>query len=155
MKIRKYNTNDCSEIVQLFYNTVHTINAQDYTKKQLDAWATGNVDAAAWDKSFLEHYTVAAEESGIIVGFGDLDCTGYFDKLFVHREYQGIGIATAIANELERYAAENRIDLISVHASITAKPFFEKRGYKTIKEQQVKRDGEELTNFIMEKCLLK
>ncbi len=29
--------------------------------------------------------------------------------------------------------------------------FFEKRGFKTIKEQQVERQGIFLTNFIMEK----
>ena len=37
------------------------------------------------------------------------------------------------------------------NASITAKPFFEKRGYIMLKEQQVFRKGIALTNYIMEK----
>ena len=40
---------------------------------------------------------------------------------------------------------------ILVHASITARPFFEKRGYRVIKEQKVERQGVLLTNFVMEK----
>ena len=44
MIIRKYKSSDCNEIVQLFYNTVHKINAKDYTKEQLNAWATGKID---------------------------------------------------------------------------------------------------------------
>lgn len=53
MIIRKYKSSDCNEIVQLFYNTVHKINAKDYTKEQLNAWATGKIDLEKWDKSFL------------------------------------------------------------------------------------------------------
>ncbi len=40
---------------------------------------------------------------------------------------------------------------ITTYASITAKPFFEKRGYKVVKEQRVERQGIFLTNFCMKK----
>jgi len=40
---------------------------------------------------------------------------------------------------------------IVTHASITARPFFEKRCYKVVLEQQVERRGVLLTNFVMEK----
>ena len=32
MFVRGYQMSDCKEITELFYNTVHTINAKDYTK---------------------------------------------------------------------------------------------------------------------------
>ena len=56
-------------------------------------------------------------------------------------------IAAAICDELERTVKGK----IVTHASITARPFFEKRGYTVIKEQQVERQGVLLTNFVMEK----
>ncbi|MEG2653810.1 MAG: GNAT family N-acetyltransferase, partial [Ruthenibacterium sp.] len=93
MQIRNYKTADCAEIAALFFDTVHTINAKDYTKSQLDVWADGKIELAAWDKSFLEHNTLVAQENNILVGFGDMDHTGYFDRLFVHKDYQGKGIA--------------------------------------------------------------
>lgn len=151
MKIRKYKTADCAEIADLFFETVHTINAKDYTKPQLDVWANGKIDIAAWDKSFLEHNTFVAEENKMIVGFGDIDDSGYVDRLYVHKDYQSKGIATAIIIELERYAAINNISVFTTHASITAKPFFEKHGYHVVCENKVIRNGVELTNFIMEK----
>lgn len=80
-----------------------------------------------------------------------MDHTGYLDKLFVHKDYQGQGIATMIANELERYAQENNIKIIIVEASITAKPFLKKRDYYTVKQQEVERRGQLLTNFVMRK----
>ena len=147
MQLREYITSDCEQLSKLFFQTVHSVNAKDYTKEQLDVWATGTVDLKEWDKSFTEHYTVVAIDNNIIVGFGDIDKTGYLDRLYVHADYQGKGVATAICNRLEQ-AVQGKI---TTHASITAKPFFEKRGYKVVKEQQVERQGIFLTNFCMEK----
>jgi putative acetyltransferase len=147
MIIRDYQPSDCKEITELFYNTVHTVNAKDYTKEQLDVWATGQVDLEKWNQSLQEHYSIVAIENEVIVGFGDIDKTGYLDRLFVHADYQGKGIATGICNQLEQTIQGN----ITTHSSITAKPFFEKRGYRVIKEQQVERQGIFLANFIMEK----
>lgn len=147
MVIRTYLPSDCRELAGLFYNTVHTVNAKDYTKEQLDVWATGIVDFEKWNQSFEEHYSLVAIDNEVIVGFGDIDKTGYIDRLFVHSDYQRKGIAAAICNQLEKAVQGN----IVTHASITARPFFEKRGYKVVKEQQVERQGIFLTNFIMEK----
>ena len=147
MLIRNYHPSDCEEMAELFYNTVHTINAKDYTNEQLNVWATGQVDLKKWNQSFLEHYSVVAVEGKCIIGFGDIDKTGYLDRLYVHSDYQKQGVATAICDALEQTAHRN----ITTHASITARPFFEKRGYKVVKEQQVKRQEILLTNFVMEK----
>lgn len=147
MFIRKYESSDCKELAELFYNTVHTINAKDYTKEQLDAWASGQVDLEKWDQSFQEHFTVVAVENGIIMGFGDIDTTGYFDRLYIHKNNQRKGIATAICDQLESKVQGK----IVTHASVTAKPFFEKRGYKVLKEQQVVRKEIFLKNYVMEK----
>ncbi|MBW9159747.1 GNAT family N-acetyltransferase [Clostridium tagluense] len=155
MKIRVYQSDDCKEIIELFYNTVHSINVKDYTDAQLDVWATKTIDRIAWDKSLSEHYTVVTEITGVIVGFGDIDNTGYLDRLFIHKDYQGKGIATAITIELEAYGFKKNLNLILTHASITAKPFFEKCGYHVLKKQVVERSGQRLTNFVMQKQLVK
>ena len=120
MLVREYQISDCKKITELFYNTVHTVNAKDYTKEQLDVWATGQVDLEKWNQSLQEHYSIVVIENEVIVGFGDIDQTGYLDRLFVHADYQGKGIATVICNQLEQTVQGD----ISTHASITAKPFF-------------------------------
>ena len=146
MLIRKYHPSDCPRLAKLFYQTVHEVNKQDYTKEQLNAWATGEVDLSAWNHSFLEHYTLVAVEGDEILGFGDIDETGYLDRLYVHKDHQREGIASRLCDKLEAHVSGN----IRTHASITAKPFFQNRGYKIIKEQQVERRGILLTNFVME-----
>lgn len=150
MHIRKYEPTDLAEIAALFYDTVHTVNAKDYTAEQLHVWANGKVDADRWGTSFLEHHTLVAVDGARIIGFGDMDRTGYLDRLYMHKDYQGQGVATALCDALESTVQSGKI---TTHASITARPFFEKRGYCVIKEQQVDLQGILLTNYVMEKCV--
>lgn len=148
MNIRKYVAADCSHLTKLFYDTVHSINVNDYNKQQLDAWAAEAVNFEEWNRSFLEHFTVVAVEGDWIVGFGDIDRTGYLDRLFVHKDYQGKGVGSSICDELEKQWEGIQV---TTAASITAKPFFEKRGYKVACEQEVLRQGVKLKNYVMKK----
>ena len=150
MIIRPYKPTDCKDLANLFYRTVHTVNAKDYTKIQLNAWATGKIDLREWNKSLCEHDTFVAVKNNIIVGFGDIDKSGYLDRLYVHKDYQHQGIATAICDKLEQAVIVNNI---ITHASITAKSFFVQRGFRIVNEQQVERNGIALTNYVMEKQL--
>lgn len=146
---RHYRSSDCKAIAQMFYETVHTVNAADYSPAQLDAWASGTVDLKAWNESFSAHHTIVATQGGQIVGFGDIDADGYLDCLYVHKDFQRQGIATALCACLESVASET----VTTYASVTAKPFFEKRGYRVQKAQTVTRQGISLPRFQMQKEL--
>ena len=125
MLLRRYQPSDCKILADLFYHTVHTVNTKDYSDEQINAWADGNIDLKMWNDSLFSHYTVIAEIDDIIVGFGDIDKTGYLDRLFVHPDYQSQGIATALCDKLEKNINTKKI---ITHASITARGFFEKEG---------------------------
>ena len=64
MILRSYQKGDCPALVRLFQQTVHRVNAADYSPEQLAAWAPEDVDLAAWEASFLAHDTLIAEEDG-------------------------------------------------------------------------------------------
>lgn len=145
--LRPYRTGDCPALAELFCQTVHTVNARDYTPPQLDAWADGHPDLAAWDLSLSAHLTLVAVCDGVITGFADMAPDGYLDRLYVHRDFQRQGIATALCDALEQAVPGP----YETHASITARPFFEQRGYRVVRRQQVLRKGIVLTNFVMRK----
>lgn len=100
MKLRSYRPADLTEIEALFYDTVHTVTVKDYSAAQRNAWASGKVDSEQWNASFLAHHTVITEQDGRILGFGDMDAAGYLDRLYVHKDFQYQGIATAICDAL-------------------------------------------------------
>ena len=39
MEIRKYQAEDLEEIVQLFYETIQTVNRKDYSQEQVEVWS--------------------------------------------------------------------------------------------------------------------
>lgn len=39
ISIREYRPEDTQALANIFYNTVHRINIQHYTKEQIDVWA--------------------------------------------------------------------------------------------------------------------
>ncbi len=150
MTLRPYRPEDLPRIAALFYETVHTVCAKDYTKAQLDAWATGDIDKRAWNESFLAHTTLVAEEDELL-GFADMTADGYLDRLYVKHSHLRQGVATALLAALEAACPAKEY---AAHVSLTALPFFERRGYRVVKEQQVERRGELLTNFITKKAPL-
>ena len=151
MLLRSYFPEDCPKLIQLFVNTVHHTNKADYSPAQLNAW-TSNIDAAKWANTLQQHHTIVAEVNGVIAGFGDLDAN-YIDRLYIHKNFQKQGIAKSIVLSLEETAKQSGEKEITTHASITAKAFFEKLGYQTITQQTVRRNGVDLTNFVMVKPL--
>ena len=97
--LSEYRPGEAAALVRLFYNTVHSVCLGDYTQEQVDAWADGTADPAVWEQSFLRHQTLVARIGGEIAGFADLD-GDYLDRLYVHRDFQRQGVATALAQAL-------------------------------------------------------
>lgn len=125
--VRRFNKNDLDQVLQLFYDTVHTINAKDYNQKQLDAWAPKGLDRTKWLNSLEKNICYVAEFEGKIISFGDYNDEAYIDRLFTHKNYQGWGVASQILQMLEKEATQLEQQEIYTEASITARPFLRKR----------------------------
>ena len=146
---------DIPEAVALFHATVHAVNARDYSPAQLDAWMPADDEHRRRLAKKLESQLLfGVRENGVLVGFGSLDCEGgELDMLYVSEIRQGLGIACALAAELEQEACTRGWRAIRTYASLTARPLFESRGYSVVRENIAVRRGVELKNFLMEKPL--
>ena len=151
MKVRRYEIGDTEQIIQLFYNTIHAVNIRDYTKAQVNAWTSVNMDVEVWTNSLKSKFTYVAEKDGKIIGFGELEANGHIDRFYCHKDFQGQGVGTKIFEQIELTARDLKINKLFVEASITAKPFFEKKQFIVVKKQEVERGGQKLINFVMEK----
>lgn len=154
IKLRALKKRDILECITLFQNTIHTVNAKDYSPSQLEAWSPKvKPEVTPRWQTLSENIAYVAEFDNQIVGFGDLTKDGYLDRLFVHKDFQGQGIAAAIVQKLEEQAHALHLKEITTAASITARPFFERSEFVVMKEQQVEIHGIKLTNFVMKKFL--
>ena len=101
------------------------------------------------------YFIVAVNQQSEIVGFSSITPQGYLHSMFVHKDFQGMGIATILLKEIEQHAITTGVMRITSEVSLTARPFFEKRGYIVEEEQKRKANQLSLTNFWMAKGLAK
>ena len=154
LPIRPLTATDIPEMQALFHTTILTVNSKDYTKEEVADWASCGNSIEHWKELLAKNdYIGALDGQGNIIGFSSMNAEGYLHSMFVHKGWQGKGIATFLLSEVEKMARGYGVHKISVEASITARPFFEKRGYKVVKEQKAKANRLWLTNYVMEKTL--
>ena len=153
MLIRLFQKQDSEQIAHIFHDTIHEINIRDYSPEQVNAWAADDLHIDDWAISCAKKFTYVAEESGKILGFGQLEADGHIDRFFCHKDYQRCGVGTRLYRAIEARAIELKIHRLFVEVSITALAFFKSRGFGIVTEQQVNVRGQKLTNFVMEKFL--
>ncbi len=153
MIVRPYRPEEIASLARLFTETVRSIVTTDYSEEQLAAWAPDPPDIADWRRRLSGLTTFVSESDCEIAGFVTLESNGHLDYLYVHRRFQRKGIASALCLRVEQEALSLGIWRLFTEASITARPFFERAGYRVIAPQTVERAGIPLTNYRMEKFL--
>ena len=152
MIVRDYAAADLPAICQLFYDAIHHA-VMPYTAEQRAAWAPTVPDAGLWQARLQDQQVMVAEIDGTLAGFMTLRSDGYLDLAFVAPERQGRGVADALYDVLESRARDHGHRSLSVEASIPARSFFLRRGWREVAGQTVTRNGFALQNFQMEKQL--
>lgn len=153
-KLRKLTEEDIPVLQTLFRETVLHVNVRDYTREEVEDWASCG-DSAEHMKDLLARndYVAALNERDEIIGFSSMNAEGYLHSLFVHKDYQRVGVGSLLLSAVEKRAWEYGVSEITSEVSLTARPFFEKRGYEVIKVQKRRANRLELTNFVMRKRL--
>src|SRR5690606_15277323 len=100
-----------------------------------------------------DQFVIVALDSNIIIGFGTLDNGSYIDMFYVHKYYQGQGVAKSLYRALENEAIRQHQTSLSADVSKTARAFFEKIGFSVVTEQTIVRKSVTLTNYKMTKLI--
>ena len=153
MFVRKYSPGEEPELWQLFHETVRLVNIRDYTKEQVRAWAPDQIDPASWCSRIQQNDPYVCVCDGAIVGFADLQKSGYIDQLFVHHAWQRKGVGRQLITRIESDASMQNISTLSANVSITARPLFTAHGFCVVQEQELKIRDVCFTNFLMMKQL--
>lgn len=149
MEIRQYKEGEEAEIWSIFYNTIHHINSQHYSADQINAWAPKDLEETIWLSKIQDIAPYVVVRHGKIIGYADLQKTGYIDHFFCHHEHQRKGVGSKLFSFLESKALQLGIPELSADVSITAKPFFESKGFEVIKEQLIQLRDQKLVNYKM------
>jgi putative acetyltransferase len=152
IEIVNYDKKFLKEIVHLFTNTIHKTCDKDYTKEQLNAWASLDIDYEKWDKKFEKSKPILVLNENQIIGFSEL-YDDYIDCFYIHHKYQNKGVGAFLLKYIINVARKKSLKKIKLDSSITAKLFFESFNFKEVKKNYVKRNNQTLVNYSLELVL--
>ncbi len=152
MIIRKFQPTDLEAILDLFHAVVHTVGAKYYDSEQVNAWAPKEgLNKEKWLKSLSENITYVVEDKGKIIAFGDMTKSGYVDRIYVHKNYQGSEASKSIYKKFEEAARELGLSELTCEASTILMPLAQRIGFEVVEKQTKIHGGVEFTNYKMRK----
>lgn len=169
-RLRPATTADIADLRRLMRDTIASINARDYDNDQTTAWAA----AADRDETFvhrIQHQLFLVAEistpeisTSTIVGFGSIELpplptcvrcvvvppAAHLDLLYVQRDFQRCGIGRALMTALVTFAAQQGLRRVTANVSLTARPLFERAGFRLVAQQWPVVGGVAMPNLRME-----
>ena len=140
--IRLYN-DDARACAEVYFNAVQRGTNEKYTKEQRNAWAPKIPDPLTY---LSDETCVIAEAQGKVIGFISMTADQHISMAFVHPDWHRQGVAGALYNRLlHTVAAPPK----TVHASLIAQPFFEKRGWVAVEKEEHVVRGVTLIRHLM------
>ena len=86
-------------------------------------------------------------------GFAEFGANGQVEAIYVHADHQRKGIASALLVQIEEEARRLGMARLHADASTTARGFFQKRGFKILKQAEVDSRGPSFASVRMAKPL--
>lgn len=138
--IRRFRDSDAVALVRVHRGTIRGVNSKDYSKSQIRAWANRSTakrfkDLVRKNTRFVAIHTVRirGKLKEKVVGFADY-YKNELEGMYIHKNHLGEGIGKRLLSHLEKDAYKNGIRTLRCTSTITAKAFYEKQGFKTIKK---------------------
>jgi len=151
--VRAFKDGDEPALQAVFYSAIHVTAANDYASEQLDAWAPHRPDWEAWTARMQALRPLVAEVDGRVVGYADLQPSGYIDHFFVSGKHARRGVGRLLMEALHARAAELGLARLFADVSLTAEPFFERFGFSDVERKNAIIGKASLPNARMEKLL--
>jgi GNAT superfamily N-acetyltransferase len=129
--IRRATAADAEAVHKIVLLALLETNARDYPPSVIDRLVLTLPDKVASNLETWRAFVAIVNER--VVGTGSLNGQTV-SSVYVHPDYQGRGIATKLMDAVENVANVQSLGTLSVQSSVTAKPFYTKRGFKIVRE---------------------
>jgi putative acetyltransferase len=153
MLIRRFHSGDASALRQVFHSAVHNVASADYSQEQIQAWAPSSVDTALWRQHMESLSPFVAIEENEIVGYADVQKSGYIDHFYVSGYHPRRGIGTLLMRRLHDEALDLGVTNLTSDVSRTAQPFFARFGFEVVEYKSKAIRGVVVPNALMRKTL--
>lgn len=148
LEIRKFRKEDAEKTSKLIIKALTEVNSKDYSASAISFLRKRYSPELLIEKSKEREMFVASEDGKILGTAGLLGNT--IRTVFVSTESHKKGIGTKLIKHLEAVARKKGYESLEVPSTTTACGFYEKLGYKRIRDKHEENVG---TLMLMEKKL--
>jgi putative acetyltransferase len=153
MNERSCRPTDLQAVADIYIASIHSLAAPFYSPEEIAAWAPVAADIARWQHRLSQLHTVVAEHNEVLAGFASYKDDGYLDLLFTHPAFARRGVATRLYLHVETTLRAAAVSRVFTHASLAARPFFDRQGFQLDTDERVECRGIYLRRFAMHKQL--
>jgi putative acetyltransferase len=156
IRLRPFRPGDEGALRAVFTSAIREVASRDYTPQEIDAWAPLEWDAddlEDWAKRMHGLQPFVAEIGDRIVGYADLQPSGYIDHFFVAGQAGGQGVGGALMRRIVAEAGARGLAELTSHVSLTAQPFYAHFGFEILEQCRPVIGDVELRNALMRKRL--
>ena len=155
--VRKWQLGEELRIGKIYHDAVHGLTGDHYSEQQRHAWATPIEGDAAWAEKWRKRCERknpwVAVVDGEVVGFMEFDPDGHIDCTYVSPSHAGKGHMSAIMDRIFEEAHQTNLTRLYAEVSITARPFFERHGFRVVRDNPHEVRSVPILNYIMERWL--
>jgi len=153
LALRPFLPADAPLLAQIFRDSVEDLTGDDYDEAQRAAWIASVDDDARFGQRLSAQTTLIVTRASTPIGFVSLKGADHIDMLYVLPDAAHEGVGTFLFTAIETLARGRGAKQLTVDASDTALPFFEKQGFRARLRQSIACNGEWLANTRMQKSL--
>ena len=153
VSLRPYLPSDAARCAAIFRASVEELASEDYSADQCAAWAASADDEIAFAKRLSGALTLVALFEGDVAGFASLKAANAIDMLYVDPACARRGVATSLLDALVKLATARGAKDVTSDVSDTARPLFERLGFRADRRNLVELGQEWLANTTMTKRL--
>jgi putative acetyltransferase len=147
--IRRYAPGEEAPLFDVYFTAIHLVASHDYSAEQIEAWAPRSLDMAIWQKKIREIRPFVAVLNGELVGYADVQPTGYIDHFFVSGNHPRRGIGSLLMTRIVEEARSLSIPVLTSDVSRTAQPFFARFGFAIVEQRHPEVRGIVIPNALM------
>jgi putative acetyltransferase len=155
--IRRAIHDDAQAIIDSHVRSIREICSKDYSPEQIEAWAGKNFKSNLWHQSIDRDLVWSVVVGSKVSGFGHLavmsEGVGEVMGLYFAPEARGLGAGKKLFQIIKEEAKQNGVKELHLHATITAKSFYEQCGFIQIEESSIGMRGVQIQCTLM-KCFI-
>ena len=151
LEIRRHLLGEEKALQEIYFEATRRSNSRDYTSEQVERWIAKHDDLAEWTSRLAGTKPFVAVIDGRPIAFGELEPNGHIGFFYCHPDWEGRGAGSELMLAITAEALKLGLKTLHTEVSVTAEPFFTKKGFQTVEVNSPIICGAPAKQFIMRK----